>query len=197
MGSGFPKSPEQRVANCAKDVLRNRARSRYISNLPEIAHDLRGKNVPLSGGTNIALFWVQLLRTRCCGTPRRSMMMSDNSRRSHAVDGVEGRSEKIRSDLESRGVEPELSIPISRRLSAIAPDLSPKEYAAVLDGLAAAYVDRAVAQVQGVGESGETQRLIEGFTGELRKLEEGLQILSAYVVRMGNRSASERAPTLH
>jgi hypothetical protein len=31
----------------------------------------------------------------------------------------------------------------------------------------------------------ELQRLMEGLTGELHKLDEGLQMLSAYLVRMG------------
>ena len=123
--------------------------------------------------------------------------MSGKSWRADAVDGMEGRSEKIRFDLECRGVVPELSHPAARRLSVIAPDLSPKEYGAVLDGVAAAYVHPAEAQAPAAGEVGEMQRLLEGFTGELRKLEEGLQILSAYVVRMGSRLDPERAATLH
>jgi len=120
--------------------------------------------------------------------------MSDKVCRS---DPAQARSEKIRCDLESRGVAPELSLPAARRLSAIAGDLSPKEYGAVLDGVAAASVHSVDAQTRTLGEVGEIQRLMEGFTGELRKLEEGLQILSAYVARMGNRSNREDSSTLH
>lgn len=126
--------------------------------------------------------------------------MSDKIWRSDGgdeIDTEQGRSEQIRSDLESRGVAPELSLPAARRLSAIAPDLSPKEYGAVLDGVAAAYLQPCEGQVQPVGEVGEIQRLMEGFTGELRKIEEGLQILSAYVVRMENRSSPEPPATIH
>lgn len=123
--------------------------------------------------------------------------MSDKIWRSEMGDGVEDCSAKIRSDLESRGVAPDLSLAAAQRLSAIAGDLSPKEYGAVLDGIAAAYVHPDEAQARAFGEVGEIQRLMEGFTGELRKLEEGLQILSAYVVRMGTRSNPERPPTLH
>ena len=116
------------------------------------------------------------------------------------ADGVEeldGRSERIRSDLERRGVARELSLPAARRLSAIAADLSPKEYGAVLDGVAAAYIYPDEAKSQETSDVGEIQRLMEGFTGELRKIEEGLQILSAYVIRMGNRSNIDRPTTLH
>jgi hypothetical protein len=127
--------------------------------------------------------------------------MGDKSRRPgipHALrdaQELEGRSKQICSDLESRGVSRELSLPAARRLSPIAAGLSPKEYAAVLDGVVAAYVDPD--EVQAAGDIGEIQRLMEGFSRELRKLEEGLQILSAYVARMGSRSNPERRTTLH
>jgi len=126
--------------------------------------------------------------------------MSEKTRRSDTpgaiedVEELEGRSRQIRSDLESRGVAPELSPPAARRLSPIARDLSPKEYIAVLDGVAAGYVDPG--ELQAAGDIGEIRRLMDGFSRELRKLEEGLRILSAYAVRMGSRS-KERRPTLH
>jgi hypothetical protein len=127
--------------------------------------------------------------------------MRDKTGRSDGVDvsrdagELDGRSKRIRSDLEKRGVGPELSVPAARSLSGIAADLSPKEYGAILDAVAAAYVHPDATQA--IGDVGEIQRLMEGFTGELRKLEEGLQILSAYVVRMGSRSNRERPTTLH
>jgi len=43
----------------------------------------------------------------------------------------------------------------------------------------------------------EIQRLMTGFAGELRKLEEGLRILSAYVTRMRSRSEPDEERTLH
>jgi hypothetical protein len=146
---------------------------------------------------------MQWLRAGRCGISRHrdgEEEMSEKTRRSGAKDegdGLEVRSRQIRSDLERRGVAPELSLPAAQRLSAIAPDLSPKEYGAVLDGVAAAYLHSDGEQPQVVGDVGEIQRLMEGFTGELRKLEEGLQILSAYVVRMGSRAHLERPTTLH
>ena len=97
--------------------------------------------------------------------------MSDKTRRSDDVeavdeyDGQDGCSQQIRSDLESRGVAPELSLQAARRLSAIAPDLSPKEYGAVLDGVAAAYVDSDEAPTQSVGDVSEIQRELEILRG--------------------------------
>lgn len=43
----------------------------------------------------------------------------------------------------------------------------------------------------------EIQRLMRGFAGELRKLEEGLRILNAYVTRMRSRADTDGPHTLH
>ncbi len=43
----------------------------------------------------------------------------------------------------------------------------------------------------------EIQRLMQGFAGELRKLEEGLRIVSAYVLRMHSKASRERRGLLH
>ena len=108
--------------------------------------------------------------------------------------------EQVRSDLEDRGIDPEFSRSIAQRLVAIAPDLSAPEYAAILDGVLAAYgVHR---EISGSNDAlfrhgNELQRLMEGFTGELRKLDEGLQLLSAYLVRMGALSSREGSRSLH
>jgi len=106
----------------------------------------------------------------------------------------------VRSDLEGRGVRREFALPVAQRLGAIASDLTPREYDAVLDGVAAAYgVHRSASATvsEEVADMQEMQRLMTGFTGELRKLEEGLQILSAYVARMGATNTQEVPGTLH
>ncbi len=116
------------------------------------------------------------------------------------LEDAEERGVRIRGDLESRGVAPEFSTPVARRLSAIASDLSDEEYDAVLEGVATAYgvhcqsSDDAADEVRDICE---LERLMEGFTGELKKLEEGLQILSAYVVRMSARTTPNPPNTLH
>ena len=112
----------------------------------------------------------------------------------------EADSRQIRSDLEDRGVDPEFARPVAHRLVSIAPDLSEPEYHAILGGVAAAYgVHREVSDTSEARATdvNELRRLMEGFTGELRKLEEGLQILSAYVVRMGARTDRPGSRGLH
>ena len=118
-------------------------------------------------------------------------------RRTSTIAAQSGRQRsRIRADLESKGVAPEFSQPVADRLAEIAPDFSSAEYEAVLDGVAAAY---GVHQrdFDTPGDVNEIQRLMDGFTGELRKLEEGLQILSTYVHRMRTRVARGHATTLH
>ena len=108
--------------------------------------------------------------------------------------------ERVLSDLENRGVDSEFSRPVAERLVAIAPDLSTLEYAAILDGVSAAYgVHREISASSDARsrDGKEIERLMDGFTGELRKLDEGLQILSAYLVRMSALLSREDSRNLH
>ena len=112
----------------------------------------------------------------------------------------DARARRIRSDLEGRGGAPPFSLLVARRLGAISSDLTEGEYDAVLNGVAAAYRVHAEAcdvPVENAVDVNEIQRLAEGFAGELHKLEEGLQILSAYVVRLGARVSRGGAPRLN
>jgi hypothetical protein len=96
---------------------------------------------------------------------------------------------RIREDLERRGVPADFSGSISTRLVEIAGDLSAAEYEAVLEGVAAAYgVHRERENRSARAESREIHRLVQDFAVELKKLDEGLRILSAYLVRMRERS---------
>ncbi len=120
--------------------------------------------------------------------------------RARAHGSPEADPERVRSDLENRGIDPEFSRPVARRLAAISPDLSASEYAAILDGVSAAYgVYREISGLSDVNfrHGNELQRLMEGFTGELRKLDEGLQMLSTYILRMGALASRENSRTLH
>ncbi len=112
----------------------------------------------------------------------------------------DARARRIRTDLESRGVASEFSLLVAERLGAISSDLTSGEYDAVLNGVAAAYGVHADARdvpVEHDAGVNEIQRLTEGFASELHKLEESLQILSAYVVRLGARASREMAASLH
>ncbi len=123
---------------------------------------------------------------------------SDFRARAHA--SPEADLEQVRSDLENRGIDPEFSGPVARRLAAIAPGLPASEYAAILDGVSAAYGAHCEASRPNGADfrhGNELHRLMEGLTGELRKLDEGLQMLSAYLVRVGALLSRDDSGTLH
>lgn len=120
--------------------------------------------------------------------------------RARAHGSPEADPERIRSDLEGRGIAPEFSEQVARRLAAIAPGLSAAEYAAILDGVSAAYGAHCeISDPNGerLRDGNELRRLIEGFAGELRKLDEGLQMLSAYVVRTSSLLSRQGSGQIH
>jgi hypothetical protein len=120
--------------------------------------------------------------------------------RAQTCGSPEAESERVRSDLEDRGIDPKFSRSVARQLVAIVPDLSAHEYAAILDGVSAAYGVCRETSGSNDGQfrhENELQRLMEGFTGELRKLDEGLQMLSTYLLRMGALASREGPESLH
>ena len=58
-------------------------------------------------------------------------------------------------------------------------------------------VGKEAERTKGAAELDELQRLMTGFAGELRKLEEALRILDAYLARMRTQTASSQGQTLH
>jgi hypothetical protein len=107
---------------------------------------------------------------------------------------------RLRAELEQRGVAPSFSRLLAARLAPHTSQLGPDAYAAALDAAALAYGVQGQEHDElhrGRRELEEIQRLMQGFAGELRKLEEGLRILSAYALRMRSRAAGDGSATLH
>jgi hypothetical protein len=107
---------------------------------------------------------------------------------------------RIRADLESLGVSRAFSSPVAERLVATRPVPGSEVYLAALHGAATAYGvyrEDCVALEDSSRDIDEIQRLMHGFAGELRKLEEGLRIVNAYVLRMHDRATRDRGGTLH
>jgi hypothetical protein len=108
---------------------------------------------------------------------------------------------RIDADLERLGVGAPLRDALAGRLEALAPTLSEDAYQAALAGVAAAY------DVHRLGEEGrersardyqEIQRLLSVFSGEMKKLDEALRVLSNYVRRMRSQpQAREPKATVH
>lgn len=106
----------------------------------------------------------------------------------------------VRSDLEERGVAPEFSRSVAERLTPVVADLREEAYGLVLQAVAASYGvhhDDLRTLGQRAGDVDHLQRLMRGFAGELRKLEEALRILNAYVTRMRSRAVGRSPRTLH
>jgi hypothetical protein len=104
---------------------------------------------------------------------------------------------RIREDLEGRGVPTQFSGSVAARLVKIAGDLGDAEYEAVLEGVAAAYgVYRDDESRSARVETREIHRLVQDFAVELKKLDEGLRILSAYLVRIRERTKNPVADRL-
>ncbi len=111
-----------------------------------------------------------------------------------------GTRERIRADLERRGVLPSYSNAISSHLERVSEALSPKAYEAVLASVVLAHGGRRAEAEPSAArphDLSELQRLMNGFAGELRKLDEALQILSAYVRRIRKSARVAGRDTLH
>lgn len=106
--------------------------------------------------------------------------MSSRRSRTAADRSAHGR---IRSDLRERGVAPDLLAAFVERLAPISEHGSRKAYEAALDAVMLAYHNGSFAPPDSESLK-ELQRLIAGFAVELRKLQEGMRILDAYVTRM-------------
>ena len=101
-------------------------------------------------------------------------MHAKGERGQERVPAAAARRTRIREDLERRGVAKRFSGPVSKRLATIAGDFAPEEYAAVLDGVAAAYRVHCEETRSVQGSASEIHRLIGDFAVELKKLDEGL-----------------------
>ena len=127
--------------------------------------------------------------------------MRGNSNYQNPIPSGHGaRARRIRSDLEFRGVAPEFSLLVARRLGAISPDLTGREYDAVLDGVAAAYRVHAEARDLPVEHSigvNEIQRLAEGFASELARLQSMSRVDRASIGRAGRDLVTTRFSLEH
>ncbi|MCP5056056.1 MAG: hypothetical protein GY937_04935 [bacterium] len=106
---------------------------------------------------------------------------------------------RIRRDLEERGVPEPVSTALSARMAEQAEHLDAQAYEGFLAGAALSFSvhrDRSAELPGNSTDLGEIQRLMSDFSDELRKLDEALEILAAYVVRMRTQS-DPKDRTLH
>lgn len=117
-----------------------------------------------------------------------------------SAGGAVGR-DRIRTDLERRGVLPEVSERLSLRIEERALALAPDAYEILLDGVAAASGLRDEGDqemTQHLRDLNEVERLMGGFSNELAKLDEVLEVLAAHLRRLrASTPSSEVDRTLH
>ena len=102
--------------------------------------------------------------------------------------------DQIRRELEDRGVPADLADAVAERIAPHLEALDPQACAGFVSGVVTAYgVHRE--GFEGVQKSardlGEMQQLMDDFGSELRKLDEALEVLAAYVVRMRTQSDAD------
>ena len=126
-------------------------------------------------------------------------MRRRGTRESSNTEPVECPATDLLRELEARGVASAFAVPVAERL-ADGEELRGRRRDAVLEGVAAAYAAHQL-DYEALEESAqnidEIQRLMGGFAGELRKLEEGLRMVSAYVLRMHDKASGEVSKRVH
>lgn len=108
--------------------------------------------------------------------------------------------EAIQTDLEARGLERALARRLAEAIAKRVSALDAGRYQGVVAGIALAVTaqKRELAQLRKASdELGEMQRLLANFTDELKKLDETLETLAAYVVRMKNPAPADKGRVLH
>ncbi len=126
--------------------------------------------------------------------------MRRRSAKDVAVEAVgETLTEQLAQELEARGVPASFAVPVAEHLAASG-RLPHQQRSPILAGVVAAYAAHQP-DYEALEESAknidEIQRLMQGFAGELRKLEEGLRVVSAYVLRMHDKANAETIKRLH
>jgi hypothetical protein len=105
--------------------------------------------------------------------------------------------ERLRRDLEARGIDPIFVDAVMARLGRAG--AGGAAHAAILDGVAAAYRAHQKGQEnlrRSLRDLSEMSRVMEDFGAELRKLDEALKMLAAHLGRMRARSLPQ-GRTLH
>ena len=109
--------------------------------------------------------------------------LNRRSRRAPALETPADLENRLRSDLEQRGVDPSVCRAVAQRIAPRAAELSSDAYPAFIDGVAAAE-----GEPRREAGAAEIQRLVQDFAIELKKLDEGLRQLSSYLLRIRDRT---------
>lgn len=110
------------------------------------------------------------------------------------------RVEELRNRLVDAGVSAEIAPLLADDLTRRASELGQGSEVALIEGAAIAIEAQAKAQAdveRNMRDVREVERLLGAFSGELEKLDEVLEVLSAYAQRMRSNPAKSNRRTLH
>jgi hypothetical protein len=108
--------------------------------------------------------------------------------------------DRLRRDLEARGVDPLFADAVMARVELTAESASGQSWDAIIDGVEVAYHVHRKGQEnlkKNLRGLTEVSRLMEDFGSEIRKLDENLKTLAAYLARMRDQFRAERPGVLH
>jgi len=109
-------------------------------------------------------------------------------------------SASIERELTSRGLDDAFARETAERLAPFADDLPESQYDALISGVVLAFgVHRRCVEAfrKTSQDLEEVQQLLGSFGGELQKLDEALELLSAYAARLRVQTKPDTDPTLH
>ncbi len=102
--------------------------------------------------------------------------------------------EQIQRDLVERGVTARFAKALAPRLAEVSGDLDDAAYEAVLEAVCMSFGAhrKGLAGLRKTArDADEIQQLLEDFSTELKKLDEALETLSAYVLRIRTQSTAK------
>ena len=114
--------------------------------------------------------------------------------------------DRVRGDLEARGVASDLATTLALQLCQRqrCEELTLGQYESLIDGASVAsgvHIETTGDPSEGIDRVRDIERMMQAFSSELSKLDENLEVLSAYVRRMRSQPAAASAPkrgkTLH
>jgi hypothetical protein len=124
-----------------------------------------------------------------CGGGVEAQMRSRIGRWWRSFGAGAERARQLRVDLERRGLPAPLASALSERLETRTAALDAAAYQVVLDATCTAWAAQRRATPPDAAL--EIQRLVQDFAVELQKLDEGLRLLSTYLLRIRDRARSD------
>lgn len=127
-------------------------------------------------------------------------MSNDSSGNGSSGAGQGGARDALRRELERRGVAADLAERLAADLSVLSDSLTPEARLGAVKGVAlasAVHRERAEAFRRSQEDLAEIERLMSAFASELKKVDEAVKILSAFVGRVREQAGPDPDRVVH